>query len=148
MAAHNRVGHYIFALWFLSSTSSFFLFSSSTLSGRRLYVYHTSVHGVSIVRFRMQLWNVLRAARRKCRTKKVAKIHHLGTITQFCLAISSQVRQVSRIGKWLKHALQYGELWPTSGWDLLASLRHPRKFQRVSHLGSVILHLTLVAGVS
>ena len=27
---------------------------------------------------------------------------------------------------------QYGELRPTSGWDLLASLRHPCEFQRVS----------------
>jgi len=32
---------------------------------------------------------------------------------------------------------QYGELRPTSGWDLLTSLRHPCKFQRVSRLGSV-----------
>jgi len=34
-------------------------------------------------------------------------------------------------------SLQYGELRPTSSWDLLASLGHPNKFQRVSHLGSV-----------
>jgi len=33
--------------------------------------------------------------------------------------------------------LQYEELRPTSGWDLLASLGHPSKFQEVSHLGSV-----------
>jgi len=32
---------------------------------------------------------------------------------------------------------QYGELWPTSGWDLLASLGHPCKFQQVARLGSV-----------
>jgi len=32
---------------------------------------------------------------------------------------------------------QYGELRPTSGLDLLASLGHPCKFQRVSRLGSV-----------
>ena len=31
----------------------------------------------------------------------------------------------------------YGELRPTSGWDLLPRLGHPSKFQRVSHLGSV-----------
>jgi len=31
----------------------------------------------------------------------------------------------------------YSELRPTSGWDLLASLRHPCKFQCVSRLGSV-----------
>jgi len=34
-------------------------------------------------------------------------------------------------------SLHYGELRPTSGLDLLASLRHPCKFQRVSRLGNV-----------
>ena len=32
---------------------------------------------------------------------------------------------------------QYGELWPTSGWDRLTSLGYPCKFQLVSRLGSV-----------
>jgi len=32
---------------------------------------------------------------------------------------------------------EYGELQPTSGWDLLASFRHPCKFLRVSRLGIV-----------
>jgi len=32
---------------------------------------------------------------------------------------------------------QYGQLRPTSGWDLLASLGHPTTFQWVSRLGSV-----------
>jgi len=41
--------HYIFALWFLAS-SSIFLFSSPNLSGRRVDVYHTSMHGVALVR--------------------------------------------------------------------------------------------------
>ena len=31
--------------------------------------------------------------------KKIAKIHHLGTIAQLCRAISSQLRHVSTIGK-------------------------------------------------
>ena len=44
----NRAGHYIFALWFLSSFV--FFFSSPNLSGRRLNVYHTSTHGVALVR--------------------------------------------------------------------------------------------------
>ena len=39
--------HYIFALWFLLSSSSF---SSPNLSRRRLDVYHTSTHGVALVR--------------------------------------------------------------------------------------------------
>ena len=47
----NRAGHYIFALWFLLSfflLSSFF--SSPNLSIHRLDVYHTSTHGVALVR--------------------------------------------------------------------------------------------------
>jgi len=46
-ALWNRAGHYIFALWFLSS--SLFIFSPN-LSGRRLDVYHASTHGVALVR--------------------------------------------------------------------------------------------------
>jgi len=44
----NRAGHYIFALWFLSSSSS--SFSSPNLSSHRLDLYHTSSHGVALVR--------------------------------------------------------------------------------------------------
>jgi len=43
----NRAGHYIFALWFLSSSSIFF--SSPNLSGRRMDVYHTSTHDMVLV---------------------------------------------------------------------------------------------------
>ena len=42
----NRAGHYIFALWFLLS----FFFSSPNLSRHRLDAYHTSTHGVVLVR--------------------------------------------------------------------------------------------------
>jgi len=53
VALCNRANHYIFALWFLSFffffLSSFFL-SSPNLSSRRLDVYHTSTHGVDLVR--------------------------------------------------------------------------------------------------
>jgi len=75
--------------------------------------------------------------------KKSPKIRHLGPIAQPCRTISSQLRHVSTIGKklvkqqCLPHMFSQYELRPTSGWDLLTSLRHPRKFQRVSHLGSV-----------
>jgi len=44
----NRAGHYIFALWFL--LSSIFFFSSPNLSRCKLDVYHTSTHGVALVR--------------------------------------------------------------------------------------------------
>ena len=40
--------------------------------------------------------------------------------------------------RYLLHmSLYYGELWTTNGWDLLTSLGHPCKFQRLSRLGSV-----------
>jgi len=45
-ALHSRCGHYIFAVCFLSS----FFFSSPNLSGCRLDIYHTSTHGVALVR--------------------------------------------------------------------------------------------------
>ena len=83
----------------------------------------------------MQVWNVLRAARWKYRTQKVAKNRHLGTIAQLCRAISSQLRHVSTIGKKLvkqRYVLhtspQYGEIRPTNGWDPSGSLRQPCKF--------------------
>jgi len=49
-APWNRAGHYIFMLWFLSIYLSIFFFLSPNLSGRRLDVYHTSTHGVALVR--------------------------------------------------------------------------------------------------
>ena len=73
--------------------------------------------------------------------KNHAKNRHLGTIAQLCWAVSSQLRHVSTIGKkpvkqqYLLHmSSQYGELWPTNGWDLFSCLGHPSKFQ---HLGSI-----------
>ena len=90
----------------------------------------------------MQVWNLLHVDCWKCRTQKSPKLRHLGTIAQFCWTIYSQLRHVSTIGKklvkqpYLVHtSSQYGELQPTSVWDLLASLGHPSKFQRVSRLG-------------
>jgi len=92
----------------------------------------------------MQVGNVLHAARCKCRTQKVDKNRHLGTIPQLCRAISSQLRHASTIGKkfvkqqyLLYMSSQYGKLRATSGWDRFVSLGHPCKFQLVSRLGSV-----------
>jgi len=58
---------------------------------------------------------------------------NFGTSAQLCRAVSSQLRHVSTIGKKLvKHRyllhMSYnnnGELRPTNGWDLLASLGAP-----------------------
>ena len=77
--------------------------------------------------------------------KNNAKNRRLGTTAQFCWAISSQLRHVSTNGKnlvkqqyLLQMSAQYGELQPTSSWDLLASLGHPSKFHQVSRLCSLI----------
>jgi len=84
-----------------SSCGFFFLllFSSPNLSGHKLDFYRTSTHGVALVHIKMQVWNVLRASRWKYRTQKSTKNRHLGTITQLCRAISSQLRHVLTIGK-------------------------------------------------
>ena len=138
----NRAGHIYFHPVVCSSSSSFFprLISAvadcmSTILPHMVWPW---------CEFRMQVWNVLRAARWKCRTQKSPKSHHLGTIAQLCRAISSQIRHISTIGKklfkqrYLPHmSAQYSELRPTSGWDRSSSLGLPCKFQRVSRLGSV-----------
>jgi len=43
-------------------------------------------------------------------------------------------------------SLQYGELWPTCGWDRFVSLGHSSKFQRVSHLSFVVAATSLTGG--
>jgi len=50
VALCNRETIYIFMLWFVLSSSSFFFFSLPNLSRRRLDVCHTSTHGVALVR--------------------------------------------------------------------------------------------------
>jgi len=64
------------------------------------------------------------------------------TIAQLCWAISSQLRHISTTWKKLVKqqylidmSSHYGELQPTNGWDRLASLGHPSKFQPVLRLG-------------
>jgi len=86
--------------------------------------------------------------------KKVAKNCHLGTMPQLCLAIYSQLRHVSTIGKKVVKqqypsymSPQYGELRSTSGWDRFISLGHPGNFNGFRVLAA-LLHGTLVVGVN
>jgi len=82
------------------SSSKFFLssswFSSPNLSGHRLDVYHTSTHGVALVRIKNAS---LQCTARGSLKIQDAKSCHLGTIAQLCQAVSSQLRHVSTIGK-------------------------------------------------
>jgi len=120
---------------------SFLLFSSPNLSGRRLDVYHTSTHGVALVR----ISNAgLKCAASSSLEIQDAKVRHLGIIAQPCWAISSQLRHVSTIGKKLIKQ-QYLPHMPYNmvNFGLLAAeivslvWGHPCKFQRVSRLGIV-----------
>ena len=62
----------------------------------------------------------------------------------FTSSMERSIRHVSPIGKKLvkeqylpRMSSQYGELWPTSGWDRFCCLGHPCKFQQVSRLDFV-----------
>ena len=84
---------------FYLSSVFFFFFSSPNLSGHRLDLYHTSTHGVSLVRISNAGLKCAARGSLQIRDAKVAKNRHLGTIAQLCRAISSQLRHVSTIGK-------------------------------------------------
>jgi len=122
---------------------SFFFFSSPNLSGRSLDVYHTFIllHTWCGVSANLECMSEMCYLAQIAGRKIYAKSRHLHTIAQLCQAISLQLRHVSTIRKklvkcqYLLHmSSQYGELRSTNGWDLLASLGHPSKFQRVSRL--------------
>jgi len=110
---------------------SFIFFSSPNLSGRILDVYYTSTLGVALVQIRMQVWNMLFAARWKYRMQKSRQKlppgHHCRTLSGYIFATYRQSEKKLVKQQYLLHiSPQYGELRPTSGWDCLVSLGHPR----------------------
>jgi len=141
-ALRSRCGHYIFAMWFLLLSSSFF-FSSPNLSGRRVDVYFYTWCGPSANLERRSEMCCTRLAGNTGR-KNDAQNRHLGTIAQICRAESSQLRHVSTIGKNLVKqqyvAPHIATIWrtlATIGGDRFESLGHPSNFQRLARLGSV-----------
>jgi len=102
----------------------------------------------------MQVWNLLYAARWKCRTQKSRQKspsgHHRTTLSGYIFSTKARIDNRKKLVKhrYVLHITpQYGELRPTNGWDPSGSLRHPCKFKRVSRLGSVTAR-HLVVGVS
>jgi len=80
----------------------------------------------------------------KYRTQNVVKKspsgHHRTTLSGYIFATKARIDNRKKFVKqqYLLHVFsQYGGLRLTSGWDRSGNLRHPCKFQRVSHLGSV-----------
>jgi len=116
-------------------------YSLPNLSGCQLDVYHTSTHDVALCEFRMHVRNVLHTARWKYRTQKIAICAPSDmSLSGYIFVTEAHIDNRKNLIKqqYLLHmSLQYGELWPTNGWDPLASLGHPSKFQRVSRLCSV-----------
>ena len=87
-ALWNRAGHYIFALWFLS----FFFFFSLNLSGRRLYVYHTSTHAVALVRIQNAgLKCAARSSLEMQDPKNSPSGHHHATLSGYIFATKAHV---------------------------------------------------------
>ena len=111
------------ALLFLSFFLSFFFFiSSPNLSGRRLDVYHTSTHGVALVRISNAGLKCAARGSLEIQDAKMSEKIAISAPSHNFRAISSQLRHVSTIGKKLveqQYVLhvspQYGELRPTSG---------------------------------
>jgi len=103
-------------------------------------------------KFRMLVWNVLQAARWKCRGQKFDiwapshKFVGLYLRMQLLIYITCIDNRKNLLNSNVSPTCgyNYGELRPTSRWDLLASLGHPSKFQRVSCLGRI----TGVVGIS
>jgi len=126
-ALYNRADHYIFALWFLLSFYLFFF--PRLISAVGDWMSTILLHMVwPNCEFRMQVWNVLHAARWKCKTQKSQKFapgHHRTNLSGY---MSSQLRKKTVKQQCLPHmSSQYGERRRhTSGWD-----------QWVSRLGSV-----------
>ena len=83
-ALHSRCGHYIFALWFLSSS---FFYSSPNVSGRRLDVYHTSTYGVALVQIQNAgLKGAARGSLKMQDAKKSPSGHHHTTLSGYIFA--------------------------------------------------------------
>ena len=76
-------------------------------------------------------------------------MHRRSTLSGYIFATGACINSPKKLVKqqYLPHTFsQYGELWPTNGSDLLASLGHPSKFQRVSRLGFVTAATSLNGG--
>ena len=97
-ALRSRCGHYTFVLFLYS----LFFFSSPNLSGRRADVYHTSTYGVDSANLECRSEMYCTRVAENTGRKNRQKYRHLGTITQLCRAVSSQLRHVSTTEKNVK----------------------------------------------
>jgi len=127
-------------LYFCPVVSSFF--SSPNLSRHTLDVYHTSTHGVALVQFRMQVWNVLHTAQWKSRMQKIAICRPSHKSVRLYLRNEGVYRQSEKKlvkQQYLLHkSSQYGELRPSDAWDRFGCLGTPANFCGFRILASLL----------
>ena len=153
VALWNRAYHYIFVLWFLLSSSSFFL-SSTNVRRRTLNVCITSTHGVALVRISDA--GLKHAAHGSLQIQdpknhqNSPSVHHRTTLSGYIFAIKARIdnRKKNLLSSNVSpHVPTIWWTWPTSGLALLASLGHRAHFNGFCVL-AVLLHVTLVVGIS
>ena len=141
VALWNRADHYIFILWFLSIyLLSFFLAWSQRPNIGCLPYFDTWCGPSANLEWRSETCSARLAEMQDPKNRqKWPFAHHRTTLSGSFFAIKACIDNRKILLKQIcPHvSSQRRELRPTSGWDLLSSLRHPSKFQRVSRLGSV-----------
>jgi len=102
-ALRSRCGHYIFALWFLLSSSSFYLFPRliSTVADWLSAILQHMVWPQC--EFRMQVWNVLHAARWKIQDAKNCQnspsAHYRTTLSGYIVATKARIDNRKKLVK-------------------------------------------------
>ena len=158
-ALFNTASHYIFALWFLL-LSSFFLFFPRLISVVVEWMSTILLHMLwPQCEFRMQVWNVLHAARWKCRTqKKIAKKspsahHHRNWSGYIFTTKASKARIDNRKKKIFKQQYLLQMSHNMVDFGLLAAEIDPVVWGTPANFNgfrvlAALLHGTLVVGVS
>ena len=154
-ALWNRTGHYIFALWFLSFFLSSF-FYPRLISAATDWMSTILRHMVWLsCESRMQVWNVLHAARWKCRTQKMGKnspsAHHRTTLSCYIFATKAHIdnRKTKKLVKqqYLPHILHNVNFGPLAAKIFSLVCGTPANFNGFRILAA-LLHCTVVVGIS
>jgi len=136
VALRNRADHYIFILWFisiylLSSIYLFFLAKSQRPHIGCIPYFHTWCDRSANLERRSEMCGTRlaeNAGRKKSRQKSPSG-HHRTNLSGYIFATKAHIDNRKKIVKQqyvLQMSSQYGEHRPTSGWDRLAGLGHPR----------------------
>jgi len=151
-ALWNRVGHYIFALWFISFFFLFFLAYSEQSQIGCLPYFYTWCGPSANLECRSEMCCTRLSG--NAGPKKSPKIRHLGTIAQLCRAISSKLRHDRQSEKKLLNSnisstcpynmVNFGPLAAETYWRVWGT---PSNFNGFLVLAALLLG-TVVVGVS